>query len=194
MILLSDIVPVTNVIGVLIVTLRCKKISEKKKHSVERLHFAYKSINNDESGMIIIQCLSLETSLMNLLRRSLWNLGNFLFVKNTLFKVFLSSNSIDLPEEFLKNMYGYNIIFFSNNFLKANYEIRKVIASNKNIAGRLCVIGGKLDKNFLTKSKMDDLKKYSDKTDIISTVIGLLKIQQIQLIKVLIEVGKIKNQ
>lgn len=184
----------TNVIGVLIVTLRCKKISEKKKHSVEKLHCAYKSINNDESGMIVIQCLSLETSLMNLLRRSLWNLGNFLFVKNTLFKVFLKNNNIDLPEDFLKNMYGYNIIFFSNNFLKANYEIRKIITSNKSIAGRLCIVGGKLDKYFFTQSKMDGLKRYSDKADIMSTMIGLLKIQQIQLIRVLIEVGKSKNQ
>ncbi|OED45347.1 50S ribosomal protein L10 [Rickettsiales bacterium (ex Bugula neritina AB1)] len=177
-------------------TLRCKKINERKVHSIDKLHSAYASIQKSQkkdSGVIILQYLSLPNSLMNILRKSLWDYGKLVFLKNTLFKVFLKNYELPITKEFLDDMYGYNMVFFGNNFLQSNHEIHKIMKNNQNISERLVISCGTLNNEFFSSSKMNEIRKYSNVADVVSVLVGLLRVQQIQIIKILMEIEKIKT-
>lgn len=129
-------------------------MNTRKQEIVKKTDSYYK--NNESSSIVIYTDKGLNAHQIKNVKSSLWNVGNIMAVKNTLFERFLKDNNFIS----YNNLTGKNVVIFCKDAFEAMYAANNIIKKLK-INNKISLRSVFIEKNYFSEDKVGKLARYN---------------------------------
>jgi ribosomal protein L10 len=153
-------------------------VNTKKQGIVKKTEDYYN--NNDISSIVIYTDKGLNAHEIKNVKSSLWNIGNTMAVKNTLFERFLKNNNFTSYD----TLNGKNIAIFCKDAFETISNTNSIIKKMK-VNNKVSLVSAFIDKNYFNNQNVQKLVRYSSFQNLIGDTCFTLQAPMIVLAKIL---------
>ena len=153
-------------------------MNTRKQEIVKKTEDYYKS--NESASIIVYTDKGLNAHEIKNIKSSLWNVGNMMAVKNTLFERFLKDNNFSS----YNTLTGKNIAIFCKDAFEAMSGANSVIKKLK-INNKLGLKSAFIEKSYFNEKDVQKLVKYNSFKHLVGDTCFTLQAPMIVLVKIL---------